>query len=170
MGEPRGIVESGGLEIEFSPEHERREFRVQRVAWALMGLAIVAALAGLFGPGPLSRAQAGETGGRLRAEFQRFARYQGPLELRIFCRPENAHEFRVSLDRSFFEHAEIREISPQPHETVSGSNYCTLAFTSEGGGEHLVTIRFESRKVGKRSYGLRLDGGHEIEVQQFFWP
>ena len=48
------LVRVGDLQIHQDLCQERREWKIQRVGWLLMALMLVAALAGLLGPGPLS--------------------------------------------------------------------------------------------------------------------
>ncbi|MGH8906054.1 MAG: hypothetical protein ACRD0K_05980 [Egibacteraceae bacterium] len=52
----------GGLRLDEDPEGHRRARRAGRVSWALMAALIVAALLGLFGPGPLSHTEAAACG------------------------------------------------------------------------------------------------------------
>jgi hypothetical protein len=51
---------SGDLELDQDLAFERRTWTVERVAWVAMGLMGIAALAGLLGPGPLSKPPIGE--------------------------------------------------------------------------------------------------------------
>lgn len=52
----------GELEIEEDLDFQRRMWRLQQIGWALLVLVVVAALLGLFGKGPLSRAVASRVG------------------------------------------------------------------------------------------------------------
>ena len=56
---------SGDLELDQDLIFERRTWTVERVAWVIMALVGLAALAGLLGPGPLSETTSGEQGGPL---------------------------------------------------------------------------------------------------------
>lgn len=44
----------GDLEIEEDLDHQRRCWKLERASWAVMALVLLAAMAGLFGSGPLS--------------------------------------------------------------------------------------------------------------------
>lgn len=59
----------GGLEVSQDLNFQRREWVVQRVGWVVMAVLLVAALLGLFGPGPLSKSIAGSASGPVRAEY-----------------------------------------------------------------------------------------------------
>lgn len=166
MGEPRRF---GDLEVGYDPKHEEREWRVHRAGWAIMALAAVAALAGLLGPGPLSNVRAGKESDVLYVEYQRFGRYQAPADFKIFCRPDG-EQFRISLDRGFIEHAEIKEISPEPLEVTLEPDAQNFVFKAAEQGRQLVTIRFESQQFGRSKAAISLDGKETLEIRQFFWP
>jgi hypothetical protein len=86
------VGEGGGLQIEQDLEYQQRAWTVQRVGRVMMALAVLAALAGLLGPGPLSRASAGATGDPLRLEYERFLRFQTPTSPSIELSPTAARE------------------------------------------------------------------------------
>ena len=68
------------LELHQDPRFTRRIAAIQRAGWVVMGLVIAAALLGLFGAGPLSRATAEAADGTLRLEYDRFGRLSAPGE------------------------------------------------------------------------------------------
>ena len=166
MGKLRKFDE---LEVEFDPEHEKREWIVQRFGWATMGILVIATLIGLLGSGPLSDATAGKPGDRLRIEYHRFGRYQAPGELRVYCRPDGK-DFELSFDRGFFEKSEVSEISPEPEEMRTEGDKYVYRFRSGEGEEHLVTFRFEAAQFGKAKSKVTLDRSEKREIQTFYWP
>ena len=167
MGKTKRV---GDLDLDYDPAHEEREWIVQRIGWALMALAAIAALIGLLGPGPLSKKREGKAGDALYVEYHRFARYQAPADLKIFCRPEGQDEFQLSFDRSFIEGAEVKEISPEPEESrTEGARYA-YKFKRGKGEEHLVTFRIEGGKFGRASSKVTLDGKQTVNIRLFLWP
>jgi hypothetical protein len=167
MGKLRAF---GDLQIQYDPAHERKEWFAQRVAWTLMALIVAAALAGLLGPGPLSNARAGNKGSKLSVECSRFARYQGPETLRIFCQPESGQEFRVSLDRSYVERIQIHGISPEPKETIARSEQYIYVFAREQEGEQLVLFDLHPNAFGRTETRIMLDNIESVTLTQFYWP
>jgi hypothetical protein len=167
MGKPQRF---GDLDLAYDPVHEEREWCVQRIGWALIGLAILAAIIGVLGPGPLSKKREGKMGAALFVEYQRFARYQAPGEFKVLCRPEGKEQFRLSLDRTFIEQTEIKEISPEPFETSAAGDTYVYFFKLGQGEEQLVTIRFESKRFGRVNSRVTLDEKETVEVRQFYWP
>lgn len=77
----------GSLQLHEDLAHERREWKLQRVGWALMALALLAAVLGLFGHGPLSETASASADGALTVRHQRFERYQAPSEYDIGALP-----------------------------------------------------------------------------------
>ena len=65
---------SGPRELDRHLPFQRREWRAQQIGWIALGLFLAAALAGLFGGGPLSSARASDPGGGLTVDYQRFVR------------------------------------------------------------------------------------------------
>ena len=61
-----------GLQIDQALDFQRRFGRVQRVAWWLLALVPVAAIAGLFGGGLFSEVTAGSERARVTVTYDRF--------------------------------------------------------------------------------------------------
>src|SRR4051794_40698086 len=97
------------LEIEQDLAYQRREWAFERVGWLLLGLLLLAALVGLLGRGPLSNTTAGDPGGPLRVEYQRFLRHRSTSTLRVHLGPNAArgNEAHLWLDREYLEGMEV---------------------------------------------------------------
>lgn len=65
---------SGPRELDRHLPLQRREWRARQIGWSAPGLLLSAALAGLFGSGPLSSARASDPGGGLAVDCPRFVR------------------------------------------------------------------------------------------------
>ena len=168
MGEEK---RSGELELKSDLAHERREWRVQRVGWLLLALFCGSALAGLLGPGPLSKQQAGKVGSDLYIEYDRFIRKQSPYGLKVFCRPDTTRdEFTITLDRGFVENVEIKGIQPEPSETTAGTTEYHFRFKRSGEGEQLVIFHFEPDAFGTIETSVKLGDKASHQIKQFVWP
>jgi hypothetical protein len=160
----------GDLDLQYDPAYEEREWIAQRIGWAFMGSIAIAGLIGLLGHGPLSKKTEGKIGDRLHVKYQRFARYQAPSEVKVYCRPGGKEQFEIGFERGFIERSEIKEISPEPEETRSDGEQYVYRFKRGEGEEHLVTFRMEGNQFGKASSKVTLDGGASVKLQIFFWP
>jgi hypothetical protein len=102
----------------------RHEWRASRALWAVMALAIAAALAGVSGSGPLARADATAPLGAGRAElnYPRFARFHAPtaLVVRVDAPETAATTLRISLSPELVSQVDVRETTPQPGATSLG--------------------------------------------------
>jgi hypothetical protein len=113
-----GIKKVGEIEIDQNLEHLRREWRFQRIGWLLMLLVVLAALAGLFGRGPLAKASGGAPNAPARLEYERIVRYTSPTQLTVLLSPEAIEEgiARIWLEREYIQAVEIDRIVPEPEQ------------------------------------------------------
>lgn len=146
---------------------------MERVGWVLMGLLLLASLAGLFGSGPLSRATAGERGSDLWVEYNRFDRYEAPCKLKVHLGEQltRRNNVRLSINREFLEKVELEHANPEPDSwevTPEGAVYnYKLAQTN---GPLTLLLQFRASGYGSVPVRLGLDGGPKISFKQFFYP
>ena len=82
MAEDHGGGE-GGLEFPEGHGVSRAEERLHKLGWIVFAGLLLAALAGLLGPGPLSsRSKSADPA--LSVEYERFLRNHAPADLRLF--------------------------------------------------------------------------------------
>lgn len=163
----------GDLEISQDLAHERREWAIERVGWVVMALLLLAALAGLTGPGPLSRATAADNSSALRVEYNRFERYQSPVMLRVHLGPGAAPDgkARLWLSRDYVENVELRHIDPEPESVEAASDRLVYTFNLPDPAQPTaVTYHLEPNEYGRRPVRIGLAGGPELQFSQFFYP
>ena len=167
MGES---AKASGLEMHYDPNHEAKEWRVERFGWVLMFLACIVALAGVLGDGPVSSTVKGNVGDDLYIEYERYVRHQAPFTLKLFCRQKGEAEFSLSFQRAFLDKNEVKEIQPEPESTTIDGERCTFGFKATGGKEQLITFRLTPEAFGKVQNQITLDGKVTQKMQQFIWP
>jgi hypothetical protein len=163
----------GDLEITQDLPHERLEWRLERIGWSVMALVLLAALAGLLGPGPLSRATAGEPGAPLWVEYHRFARYQAPAMLRVHLGPGTARagQARLWLNRDYVEHIELLHIDPEPEKVeVLPDRLLYIFNVPDPARPTAVTYYFEANTYGHLPLRVGLEAGPQLAVSQFYYP
>ena len=102
-----------GLQIDQALSFQRRFGRVQRVAWWLLALVPVAAIAGLFGDGLFSEVTAGSERAGGTVTYERFGRRTADTELEVeFARPSRTTD--VAISRAFFDRYDTSEVRPEP--------------------------------------------------------
>lgn len=160
-----------GLQLLRDERHQRHEWRAEIVAWPIVALVLLAALAGLLGPGPLSRAVAEAKGVRL--EYHRFSHYQGPERLVFRLAPGMAVGGRVRLwiDRHLVEGLDIEQVDPWPAAVeAEGGRYVWVFLAPKEGEAMVATIRYRPDFIGMRQGRAGVDGGPEVTLRQVAYP
>lgn len=164
----------GDLEVDQDLDYEKRAYNVRRVAWWLMALIVLAALAGLFGSGPLSHARAGEAGDPLSLEYGRFARLTAPATLEIHLSPQAAAagEARIWIDRRYLQDMQIEDMVPEPERVEAGADRLVFVFPLATGspGATSFELHLQAQRVGSLHGRVGLEGGPSLDFHQFVYP
>jgi hypothetical protein len=146
---------------------QRREWAAQRIAWALLAIAIIAALLGVFGGGPLSSQIRMSTTGSL--EFERFARRQAPIEWKVQPRA-SVSRVSIVIDAALIERYEIHSIHPEPVEAGLVGDRWRYEFASRGSSAAPIVFHLEARRAGIHAGDLSIADAPPIHVAQFIYP
>ena len=170
MDPPHGIAW-----IDAQAPLQRRIWRATRIAWCGMGLVLALAAAGLFGGGPLARAEAGaEAGdGALTVAYERFQRAEAPAPFVLRGLAGGAAgEALFCLDRTFLEEWLVERIDPAPlREEARGGDICHAVRLAGGVPSPEVTIRAMPRQGRLWASGsLYLPGGARVAFRAVVWP
>ena len=134
---------------------------------------MLAALAGLFGPGPLSHSGVASADGDLRVDYLRFARAGGTMQLDVDVDGDLARsgEVTVVLDRAYLETVEVDHITPAPTDEVARGGGVGYVFAVEPSTSS-VTATFSLRPVqmGWTRTRLAVPGGPALQFSQLFYP
>lgn len=162
-----------GIQIDEDRAHQRRGWRMERVAWGAMALVLVAATLGLFGYGPLSRATAGSPEG-LSMEYDRFQRAKAPTEYRFDVDPALAADGRLRLrfDRSLLDEVELQSVVPEPEAVRAGPGYTEFEFAVAPGAQRAarVEFQFQPSTFGRVRGRVSAPGAPPAIVDQIVFP
>ena len=151
-------------------DFQRREWTVQRIAWLVEAAVIVAALLGLLGNGPLSKASISDPTGSLFVEYSRFGHWESPLRIEITVQPRAGHLTRLSINRPYLDQMRVESITPQPVSQSADGERITFEFTSDGDQPLTIAFHFSTRKLGAVEAASGLAGGENVQFTQFIFP
>ena len=161
------------LDLPEGPESRSMELWLHRIGWSVMAVLLLAAAAGLMGPGLLSSRTA-DGGPSLKIQYNRFVRYHAPASLRVTVAPPAASDqVRLVLDRAFLNAMELETITPEPARVELASGGHTYVFDARhlaGGNAEIVFHYRPERTLRNISGAVGLDGGPRLAFRQFVYP
>lgn len=120
--------------------YQRVFWRIERVAWGLFAMVVLAAFIGLTGGGGLLAQGRAETP-RGVVEYPRFSRWQAVDQLTVRLAPDIGERATVKLDRRFAEVFDITSVLPEPETVTATPAGIRYEFATDGGGEIVFHIR-----------------------------
>jgi hypothetical protein len=152
---------------------QERTWVLQRVAWCVMGLLVLAALAGLFATGPLSSTESRDQSDLVQVEYQRFQRHMAPSTLMIRLGPAVVSRDTVSLQfsESFVDAVQVQKIVPEPKEakaTPTGVEYTFAVADPAQSAKMRFFMRTEKIGIIAAQVGLR--GREPARFRMFVYP
>lgn len=164
---------SHGLQVADDLPLQAKIWKVERIAWVVFSLLLLAAMLGLFGGGILSKTKQSSADQALRIEYERFGRYQAPtdIKLHIAAQAVRGEFLRVWFDARYLEEVELSQISPAPHSTEVAQGKHIYQFKIATPGQP-VSINFEVKgnNYGQTHLLCGLENGPELSLTQFFYP
>jgi hypothetical protein len=162
-----------GLDLPEGPENRVFELWLHRIGWSSIGLVLLAAAAGLMGPGPLSSRTA-NAGPSLKIEYDRFTRWHSPATLRVtVARSAAAGQVRLNLNRAFLEAIELQSVTPEPARVELAPGGQTYVFDAPrlAGGDAEIVFHYRADRTLRNLGGvIGVDGGPRLAFSQFVYP
>ncbi|MBX3300654.1 MAG: hypothetical protein KF693_00405 [Nitrospira sp.] len=165
------MVRNGDLEINEDLQFQRRMWKVERMGWSAMAILLIGALLGLFGNGPVSWTTA--SGESLFVEYQRFGRYQAPLQLRLHLQAGLVKDDILSfyLDRAFLADVQITRVTPKPVVEQPISDGIRFIWSSNAkDGSMLVTVSYQPEHIGLLTSRMGVGDAASLSIRQFIFP
>lgn len=163
----------GDLEIDEDRAYQRLFWTIQRFGWVGMGLLVLAGLAGLLGPGPLSSTTVGDAA--LRVEYDRFGQWVAGTTLRVRVErpPAGEGEVRVFLNAAYLKDMLIERVTPEPERVEGGEEGHVYVFNLAEPGRGLdASFHLRPERAGAFRGEVRLGGAGaaRVEFDQFIYP
>jgi len=160
------------LDVDAGDRFQRRDWNFQRAGWVAFAICIVAALAGVFGRGPVAHGEARSADGKIVVEFERLARRRAPTALRLQAAPGETAP-RVWIARGFLDRVEVKDIQPRPARVTGGQDRVVFEFAGDGSPSAVgatLTFSLEPTKSGLARCEMGLVGGPAVDFKQFVFP
>jgi len=154
-----------GLQIDQSLDFQRRFQRVQKVAWRVLALLPVAAVAGLFGGGLFSQVTAG-TGG-MKVSHDRFGRRSVDTQLDVTV-TRARQPVAVSISRDFLDGYDVSEVRPPPERVAAYADRLVYEFEALPGASASFTL--QPQRLGSSSGTVTVAGSQPVRVRQLIYP
>lgn len=165
-------LHSQDIHLEQDIAHQRREWKVERLGWAIMALVILLAFLGLFGGAGIFLTERKPMVGEANVflEYLRFIRNRSNSVLRIHFSPGKgaAASSQVWLDEDYMRKFQLEQIIPRPDRVEAVDD--RLIFHFEG-QPRTVTFYLRADTMGSvhGNAGIGL-GVNATSFSQFFYP
>jgi len=158
------------IPIDEDMEFQRVQWRVERIAWAILALFLVLALAGVFAAGPLARATATDPAGRMLVDYPRFLRNGAAARMEVHVAPDGTGTFTLALDRTFMQAFTLDTVQPAPTMSRASPHGIELTFGAAADGPGSVFITVTPQGIGVADNRIGVAGGGQALLRQFIYP
>jgi len=161
------------LEVDDDDRFQRREWRIQRVSWLVLGLVLLAALLGAFGGGPLAHATAGASGIPAVLDYDRFLRFASPTELRLILDPSAIRPDGVAhvwLPHRYLDRVDVRRVTPEPQRVTGGASGVMYEFLLTPGQAGVISMVVQPERAGMLAGQIVLADRRGLTFRQFVYP
>lgn len=161
-------IRDDGLQLDEHRQFQERFWRVERFAWIVFAVLLVAALLGFTGSGGVfSRSTAHLEGGSI--EHPRVARWKSADEMMVTF-AAGAAQRRLHLSPAFSDALQVEAIQPEPQSSAAGGDGAVLTFATDPAEAARVIIHFRALKPGVPTFDARIDDGAATSVSLLVLP
>jgi hypothetical protein len=159
------------IEVGENLDFQRRWWRFENVVWVLFTLIIVLDLAGLFGRGPIAKAERRSADGTIDVKYERIERTDSPSMLSInFSQPAIQDEkIKLYVSESLVKELGTQRVVPAPLETRIGNGGLTYTFPASTVPAS-VDLALEPSGPGVYDFTIGVVGATPIHAKVFVVP
>lgn len=160
------------LQVAADADFQRRDWRLQRVAWVVFAAILIVAVLGLFGSGPVSWAEERSSSGELVVRYERFSRKLGETSLNASIRPDpRTATVALVVSPGYLDANEIRSVTPAPTAVVFTSDGVRYEFAvDDRSGPVEVEFHVKPKDIGVQHFALSLPGAEPVAFWQLMYP
>ncbi len=160
----------GDLQIEADDRYHRSFIRIQRAGWAAITLLLLAAVAGIIGPGLLGTSTVASPDNLLKAEYSMTSNSHRDTWIWITAESPGSGPITIWISREYVESFHIEEIVPEPERVYATGDRVFYEFLPAPGETMLkISLLAEPSSIGPIS-GTVGAGGQLVKIKQFIWP
>lgn len=160
------------IDVHENARFERGWFAFSMVMMAVMTVAVVTALTGILGSGPLAKGETRFPGDTVLARYERITRVQTPTQIDFdldLSRGRSPPVAVMHLDNTFFATRDIKDILPRPDASRVDPDGISYLFALSPQRHGLVSFRFTPLTAGDTSATVSVNGD-TAAVHQFVLP
>ena len=152
-------------------DFQRKWWRFENAAWVVFALIIVLDLAGLFGRGPIARAERHSTDGTIDVKYERIERTDSPSILSIRFGQPAIQDGKINLyvSESLVKGLGTQRVIPAPQSTLVGDGGLTYTFPASRPPAS-VDLALEPTGPGIYDFTIGVVGGQPIHAKVFVVP
>jgi hypothetical protein len=152
-------------------DFQRKWWRFENVVWIFFSLIIVLDLAGLFGRGPIARAERHSPDGTINIKYERIERTDSPSILSIEFGPSAIQDGKINLyvSESLVKGLGTERVVPNPLVTAIGNGGLTYTFAASKVPAS-VDLALEPSGPGLYDFTIGVVGATPIHAQVFVVP
>jgi hypothetical protein len=152
-------------------DFQRKWWRFENAAWVFFTLIIVLDLAGLFGRGPIAKAERRSTDGTIDLQYERIERTNSPSILTVRFAESAIHDGKISLyvSESLVKGLGTQRIIPAPQNTVVGEAGLTYTFPASR-PPATIDLALEPTGPGIYDFVIGVAGAQPIHAKIFVVP
>jgi hypothetical protein len=152
-------------------DFQRRWWRFENFAWIVFTLIIVCDLAGVFGRGPLAKAERKSPDGTIDVRYEKIERTDSPSIMSIDFGPAAVHDGRIKLyiSQSLVQALGTQRVIPEPAETTIGDAGLTYTFLASK-TPAAVALALQPSGPGIYDFKVGVAGAPAVQAKVFVVP
>jgi hypothetical protein len=152
-------------------DFQRKWWRFENVAWVVFTLIIVLDLSGLFGRGPLAKAERRSLDGAIDVKYERIERTDSPSILTVqFAQSAiTSGKIKLYVSESLVKALGTQRVIPAPLETVVGDGGLTYTFPSSR-PPATVDLALQPSGPGIYEFTIGVVGAQPVHAKVFVVP
>jgi hypothetical protein len=159
------------IEVGEDLEFQRKWWRFENIVWILFTLIIVADIAGLFGRGPIAKAERRAADGTIDVKYERIERTDSPSIVSIGFGPSAIHDGKIKLfiSESLVKGLGTQRVVPAPSDTTIGDGGLTYTFPASK-PPATVDLALQPSGPGVYHFTIGVANAQPIQAKVFVVP